>query len=182
MQRRGEERRGEERRRKEKCIPSETRNNLPRVNVSHIRTRPWPVQNRLIMWFSRVLVESSGCECRGFICWGGIHAAKSCTCLGDGALARWSQRVRVNSSQHPESIQHQPQSYRKRCWDLHLKSLQNWSQLDFPLGYGCGPHTHTPDRDAAKRVPSGCASEKQKSNILILVAGGLFIQAIAGTY
>ena len=28
------------------------------------------------------------------------YAAKSCTCLGDGALARWSQRVRVNSSQH----------------------------------------------------------------------------------
>ena len=31
---------------------------------------------------------------------GSLHAAKSCTCLGDGALARWSQRVRVNSSQH----------------------------------------------------------------------------------
>ena len=31
---------------------------------------------------------------------GSLHAAKSCTGLGDGALARWSQRVRVNSSQH----------------------------------------------------------------------------------
>ena len=50
----GEEKRGEEKEGEEYTFRNQQEfmmflNNVPRVNVSHIRTRPWPVQNQLNM-------------------------------------------------------------------------------------------------------------------------------------